>query len=162
VRVAGITTNFQQGAAQLTSRSTDMMINGDGFFTVAPAASSSTRGGSFNFDSLGQLVTADGGLVQGWAATNGVIDTNKPLTDLKLPIGTLMGAKATVNATLRATCVGPATATVLNRTIRFYDSAGNQRTLSLTFTCTAGHGPWGDRRSGHAGPAGDDFNGTVR
>src|SRR5664280_1483615 len=34
VRVAGITTNFQQGAAQLTSRSTDMMINGDGFFTV--------------------------------------------------------------------------------------------------------------------------------
>ena len=140
VRVAGITTNFQQGAAQLTSRSTDMMINGDGFFTVRSGSEQLyTRAGSFNFDSLGQLVTADGGLVQGWAATNGVIDTNKPLTDLKLPIGTLMGAKATVNATFAGNLPSDAaTATVLNRTIPVYDSAGNQRTLSLTFTCTAG------------------------
>src|SRR5664279_3733956 len=34
VRVAGITTNFTQGAAQLTNNSTDMMISGDGFFVV--------------------------------------------------------------------------------------------------------------------------------
>ena len=38
VRVAGITTNFQQGAAQLTNRSTDMMISGDGFFVVRKGA----------------------------------------------------------------------------------------------------------------------------
>ncbi|GMA35652.1 hypothetical protein GCM10025876_18560 [Demequina litorisediminis] len=34
VSVAGITTNFQQGAARLTNRATDMMISGDGFFVV--------------------------------------------------------------------------------------------------------------------------------
>src|SRR6476469_6091691 len=32
VRVADITTNFQEGSAQSTGRSTDFMINGDGFF----------------------------------------------------------------------------------------------------------------------------------
>src|SRR3954454_21275741 len=32
VRIGGINTNFTQGAAQATGRSTDLMINGDGFF----------------------------------------------------------------------------------------------------------------------------------
>src|SRR3954468_18647700 len=31
VRVAGINTNFAQGAAQATGRSTDLMVQGDGF-----------------------------------------------------------------------------------------------------------------------------------
>ncbi len=34
VQVAGIATNFNQGSAQATGKSTDMMIAGDGFFTV--------------------------------------------------------------------------------------------------------------------------------
>ena len=140
VSVAGIATNFQQGAAQLTSRSTDMMINGDGFFTVKSGGQDLyTRNGSFNFDSLGQLVTADGALVQGWAAVGGVVNTNAPLTDLKLPIGTLMGAKATATASFAGNLPSDAaTATVLNRTIPVFDAVGNQRTLALTFTCTAG------------------------
>src|SRR3954470_8387506 len=32
VQVAAISTNFSQGSAQATGRSTDMMISGDGFF----------------------------------------------------------------------------------------------------------------------------------
>ncbi len=36
----------------------------------------------------------DGALVQGWMAVNGVIDTNGPVTDLKVPAGTVMGAVA--------------------------------------------------------------------
>jgi flagellar hook protein FlgE len=149
VRVAGITTNFQQGSSQLTNRSTDMMINGDGFFTVRNGGEQMyTRAGSFNFDSLGQLVTSDGSLVQGWAAdANGAIDTNSPLTTLQLPIATLMGAKATTRTDFKgnlpsdATAYVPATgstrevpATKLNRTIEVYDAAGNSRTVSLTFT----------------------------
>ena len=51
VRVAGITTNFQQGAAQLTNRSTDMMISGDGFFVVRKGNEQMyTRAGAFDFD----------------------------------------------------------------------------------------------------------------
>src|SRR5690606_8563969 len=101
VRVAGITTNFQQGAAQLTNRSTDMMISGDGFFVVRKGNEQMyTRAGAFDFDASGQLVTPDGGLVQGWAAdAAGNIDVNGPLVDLRLPIATLMGAAATTQAT---------------------------------------------------------------
>jgi len=140
VRVAGITTNFSQGAAQLTNRSTDMMINGDGFFTVRVGVEQNyTRAGSFNFDSLGQLVTADGALVQGWAATNGVVDINGPLTDLRLPIGTLMSAKATTTADFVGNLPSDAlTGTTLTKSIDVYDDLGNARSLALTFTNTAG------------------------
>ena len=140
VRVAGITTNFTQGAAQLTNRSTDMMINGDGFFTVRNGAENFyTRAGSFNFDSLGQLVTADGALVQGWAAENGVVNPNGPLTDIKLPISTLMGARATESATYVGNLPADAAdGTELNKAIDVYDSLGNRRSLSLKFTNTAG------------------------
>ena len=69
MRVAGITTNFTQGASQLTGRSTDMMIQGDGFFAVRKGAETYyTRDGSFDFDATGQMVLpGDGALVQGTA-----------------------------------------------------------------------------------------------
>ena len=61
VRVAGITTSFTQGASQTTGRSTDMMIQGDGFFVVRKGAETFyTRAGSFNTNATGQLVTVDG------------------------------------------------------------------------------------------------------
>src|SRR5690606_19003014 len=77
VRVAGVTTNFTQGAAQLTNRSTDMMIDGDGFFVVQRGTEQFyTRAGAFDFDASGQLVGPGGTRVQGWAANAGVINTN--------------------------------------------------------------------------------------
>ncbi|WP_298462451.1 flagellar hook protein FlgE [uncultured Cellulomonas sp.] len=140
VRVAGITTNFAQGSSQLTNRSTDMMINGDGFFTVRNGAQQMyTRAGSFNFDSLGQLVTPDGSLVQGWtAAADGTVDVNGPLTDLRLPIATLMGAAPTGRADFAGNLPSDAAAgTVLNRTIEVYDELGNARTLTVQFSKAA-------------------------
>ncbi|MCL3860863.1 flagellar hook protein FlgE [Actinotalea sp. K2] len=140
VRVAGVTTNFQQGAAQLTNRSTDMMISGDGFFMVRKGAEQFySRAGAFDFDANGQLVTPDGGLVRGWAAAgDGSIDTNGPLTDLRLPIATLMGARATTGATFEGNLPTDAVAgTVLNREVDVYDAAGTLQSLSLAFTRTA-------------------------
>ncbi len=140
VRVAGITTNFQQGAAQLTNRSTDMMISGDGFFVVRKGAEQMyTRAGAFDFDATGQLVTPDGGLVQGWAAGgDGSIDVNGPLVDLRLPIATLMGAAPTTNATFEGNLPADATAgTTLNRDVDVYSADGTVSTLALAFTRTA-------------------------
>lgn len=140
VRVAGITTNFQQGAAQLTNRSTDMMISGDGFFVVRKGAEQFySRAGAFDFDATGQLVTPDGGLVQGWAAAaDGSIDVNGPLVDLRLPIATLMAAEATTSATFEGNLPSEAAVgTVLNREIDVYDAAGNRTALELSFTRTA-------------------------
>ena len=141
VRVAGITTNFQQGSSQLTNRSTDMMINGDGFFTVRNGNEQLyTRAGSFNFDSLGQLVTPDGSLVQGWVANaDGVVDTNTQLDTLRLPIATLMGAEPTTRSEFGGNLPADAAdGTVLNRTIEIYDAVGSPRTLAVQFTRASG------------------------
>lgn len=140
VRVAGITTNFTQGASQMTGRSTDMMIQGDGFFVVRKGAESYyTRAGSFDFDSTGQMVLpGEGALVQGWAAVNGVVDTNGPLSDLRVPAGTLMPAVATSTASYEGNLdASAANGTTLNRTIDVYDATGNVRELQLTFTKAA-------------------------
>lgn len=140
VRVAGVTTNFTQGASQVTGRSTDMMIQGDGFFVVRKGNETYyTRAGSFDFDSTGQMVLpGEGALVQGWMAVNGVIDTNGPLSDLKVPAGSVMGAVASSSATYAGNLDSAAAdGTVLNRTIDLYDATGASRTLTLTFTKAA-------------------------
>ena len=140
VRVAGVTTNFTQGASQMTGRSTDMMIQGDGFFVVRKGAETYyTRAGSFDFDSTGQMVLpGEGALVQGWMAVNGVIDTTGPVTDLSVPAGTVMPAVASTSATYRGNLDSAAAdGTVLHRTIEVYDTTGTARTLDLTFTKSA-------------------------
>ncbi len=140
VRVAGITTNFAQGAAQLTNNSTDMMISGDGFFTVSKGGQEYyTRAGAFSRDATGQLVTADGALVQGWAAVNGAIDTNAPLTDLRVTNAATMAAKATTTASFEGNLPSDAAdGTSLDKQITVYDSLGNSKQLDLKFTKDAG------------------------
>ena len=68
VSVAGTTTNFGQGSAQVTGRQTDLMLQGDGFFVIERNGQNMyTRAGAFNWDSAGNLVTADGDFVLGYA-----------------------------------------------------------------------------------------------
>jgi flagellar hook protein FlgE len=65
VRMGGISTNTAQGASQLTGRSTDLAVQGDGYFVVDQNGEQLyTRAGSFGLDANGQLVTPAGGLVQ--------------------------------------------------------------------------------------------------
>ena len=140
VKVAGISTNFQQGASQTTNRSTDMMISGDGFFTVTKNNQTFyTRNGSFDFDATGQLVTAEGALVQGWAAdAAGGIDTNGNLSGIRLPMTTLVGARATTQVELGGNLPSDAAVgTALVRDVEVFDALGTSKTLSLSFTRTA-------------------------
>ncbi|QGQ20300.1 flagellar hook-basal body complex protein [Cellulomonas sp. JZ18] len=137
VRVAGITTSFTQGASQLTGRSTDMMIQGDGFFVVRKGAETYyTRAGSFDFDATGQMVLpGEGALVQGWAAVNGVVDTNGPVVDLSVPAGAVMPAVASTSADYTGNLdASAAVGTSLTRAITVYDATGVERELELTFT----------------------------
>ena len=87
VQVGGITTNFNQGSAQVTNRVTNLMISGDGFFVVNRGGEDIyTRNGAFNFDSEGNLVTIDGDLARGYqAAADGTIDTTGAVTDITIP-----------------------------------------------------------------------------
>ena len=69
VQVAGISTNFSQGSAQLTGRATDIMISGEGFFvTQLGNETLYSRAGAFDFDAQGRLwVATDQG--DGWTKT---------------------------------------------------------------------------------------------
>jgi flagellar hook protein FlgE len=73
VQLAGTETNFTQGSSQYTGRTSDLLINGDGFFQVSNKGQLNyTRAGSFNLDSAGHLVAPDGSTLQ--SATGGNLD----------------------------------------------------------------------------------------
>lgn len=68
VQLAGISTNFNQGALNSTGVTTDLGISGRGFFIVKDATGGSqfaTRDGQFRVDDNGYLVTQGGLRVQG-------------------------------------------------------------------------------------------------
>jgi flagellar hook protein FlgE len=80
VQVGGVSTNFGQGSAQTTGKATNLMVSGDGFFVVGRGNENLyTRAGAFDFDSVGNLVTPDGDIVQGYPAGGGA------LTDISIP-----------------------------------------------------------------------------
>jgi flagellar hook protein FlgE len=87
VQVGGTMTNFGQGIAQATGKAENLMIQGDGLFVVKRGQEDLyTRAGAFNFDSEGNLVTADGDKVQGYAGDGaGGIDTTGVPTDINIP-----------------------------------------------------------------------------
>ncbi|MBT2731881.1 MULTISPECIES: flagellar hook-basal body complex protein [Carnobacterium] len=65
-----IVQNFSQGGLKATTSTTDVAIQGDGFFTVqAPNGETSyTRNGNFNVNDTGELVTQEGYRVMGVSA----------------------------------------------------------------------------------------------
>ncbi len=151
-QVAGISTNFAQGSAQATGKATDLMIAGDGFFVLNSGGQQVySRAGSFDadFDARGRLVSPDGAFLQGWPAVNGVVQKGGAVSNIVLGQDTAP-AVATRSATLDGNL--PAEAAVgssLVRDVKVYDASGNVRTLSLTFTRTAGG--WGVNGSDGAG-----------
>ncbi len=99
VQVAGVSTNFAQGSAQATGKATDLMISGDGFFVTRLGNDTVySRAGAFDFDADGRLVTADGKIVQGYPATNGVVNENGALSDIVLPLDAAAPAVRTSTA----------------------------------------------------------------
>src|SRR3954462_6937305 len=68
VQLAGITTNFAQGALSTTGKDTDLGVSGAGFFRVRDVANGrefATRAGDFRLDDQGYLVTQQEFRVQG-------------------------------------------------------------------------------------------------
>ncbi|MDQ1732221.1 MAG: flagellar hook protein FlgE [Pseudonocardiales bacterium] len=73
VQLAATETNFAQGSSQYTGRTSDLMINGDGFFQVKNQGQLNyTRAGSFQLDAIGHLVAPDGSILQ--SAAGGDLD----------------------------------------------------------------------------------------
>ena len=83
-RVGAITGVFTQGASQVAGRTTDLAIQGDGFFVLdTGGARTYTRAGNFNFDGDGNMVASGGGRVVGWTAdATGTIDFSQPVSPI--------------------------------------------------------------------------------
>lgn len=138
VKTAAISTNFGQGSTQLTGRTLDLMIQGDGFFVVSADGNQQyTRAGSFTLDGQGRLTTPDGALVQGWSAVNGAINTAAAPASIALP----MGVTAPPTPTTQIVFGGNVDATqpvgtAITTTITAYDGQGTAVPLQFTMTKT--------------------------
>ena len=155
--VAAIDTVFTQGNLQSTGVSTDIAIQGNGFFIEKNGEKSYyTRAGAFSLDQNGTLVNpANGMRVQGWMARelNGemVVQTAATPTDLTIPVGSKDPAKATQNINFacnlnKNTPEIPENATeadiakgTWNTEFKIYDSFGNEHLLNVNFTRVRGN-----------------------
>jgi flagellar hook protein FlgE len=143
VILGGIDTIQSQGTLQSTGKSTDMAIQGDGYFVMNDGKQNFfTRDGSFDLGIDGTLVSPSSGMhVMGWQASplTGLVNTTVPPTVLSVPIGGGMTGKMssslTITGNLDANNVGgaaPGVPVVLSTTV--YDAQGNA--LPVTLTCT--------------------------
>jgi flagellar hook protein FlgE len=139
-RLAGTVQSFTQGAIQRTGRTTDMAIQGDGFFVVSNGSENLyTRAGSFTLDANGSLTTPDGMLVQGWQADGaGVVNTNAGITQVTIRVGELLPPTQTSNVDLGGNLSADATiGATTTLTVAAYDDQGVAIPLNLTFTKSA-------------------------
>jgi flagellar hook protein FlgE len=137
---------FSQGAIQTSSGPLDAAIQGDGFFIVRDLSGNTvyTRGGNLQVDQHGNLTTATGEKLQGWTnATTGVVDTNAPIGDIVVPVGTLKEPTATDTASvsLNLNAAGPA-GDVFSTSLEVFDSLGNSHILKFQFTKSATPNQW--------------------
>jgi flagellar hook protein FlgE len=97
-KIGSIDMNFSQGNLESTGLTTDMAIQGDGFFLLSDGNRTFyTRAGNFQLDANGRMVSpANGFKVQGINADSaGVLSTGTTITDIILPFGQKSPARAT-------------------------------------------------------------------
>ena len=134
---------FTQGSIQLTGGAFDGAIQGNGFFVVRDSAGDTlyTRAGNFQLDANGTLVTATGQNVQGWMATNGVLNTSGAVGNIVIPANALSTPSATTQFSMDMNLLSGATvgtsAATFSAPIQVVDSLGTTQTLTATFTETA-------------------------
>lgn len=150
-QVQTVQTNFSQGGFESTESSTDIAIEGSGFFIVSDPLSDSTlytRNGNFSFDADGFLVTADGYRVQGSTYNENGILASGNLSDIQVDLVSQIEARQTANVELQTNL--DSNAELLNNgvfditapkdtsnyatTTTVYDTLGTSHLLTCYFT----------------------------
>lgn len=106
---------FLQGSIASTDNTTDVALQGNGFFVVSGDGGVTdyyTRAGEFSFDAVGNLVDPNGMIVQGWTNTIGgedcteedlqKVDTTVPIRGINIEPGLVLPAMPTSEITLSA------------------------------------------------------------
>jgi flagellar hook protein FlgE len=141
VKGGTIDTLFTQGNLESSGKTTDLAIQGNGFFVLKLGTDqnfSYTRDGAFDTDASNMLVNpANGMKVQGWTAdSSGNVSTSMPIGDITIPIGELMTSRPTDQAGYvgnlnSGSVVGPTSD--FQNTLQVYDSLGNSHLVAVTF-----------------------------
>jgi flagellar hook protein FlgE len=153
VRVGGIQQLFTQGSLANTGVSTDLALNGDGFFVVKGTVSGVTgnfftRAGQFVINNEGYLTDQGGLQLQGYAANpDGTFQAS--VSSLKAPTSAIQ-PHATESMTVTANLDSNATTPTLpwdpqdpsntsnfSTSMTVYDSLGNAHQLEIYFRKTA-------------------------
>ena len=139
VQTASIQSQYTQGSIVSTGNSTDVALDGNGFFVINDGGSNVyTRDGNFGLSYNGNLTTQSGQSVMGYPAVGGVVNTNAPLTGITLPVGQIEQPQATTSFTMSANLDSSAAvgATIPGQ-FTAYDSLGNPQVVTVTYTKTA-------------------------
>jgi flagellar hook protein FlgE len=154
--VATIDTLHTQGALQSTGVTTDVAIQGNGFFVLnAGDKRYYTRNGAFGLDQDGRLVNPSNGLrVQGWMAQiaggQAFINNAAEAQDLIIPVGSKDPARATTDVWFASNLdkrtpeipTGASAQTIQEgtwqTTFDVFDSFGRVHKLQVNFTKVAG------------------------
>lgn len=140
--LASIDNIMSPGLPQLTGRSTDMAIEGSGFFVLNQGGQQFyTRAGAFGFDGAGYLVNPNGLRVQGWMAdASGTFPArdSSSLGDIRIPTGSTVLAQPSTTIRMgqtldSETAVGQEFITSTS----VFDSQGNSHKIIIKLTKTA-------------------------
>lgn len=135
VQLWGTSPLWTQGSLENTGSSTDVAINGKGFFILKDTDGSLfySRAGEFTFDKNGLLLNPDGLIVQGYPVdSNGALD---PITDITVPGESTAAPNPTGEFTLDVNLdAGSDPGQIYTTTLTIFDSLGNDLPITLTFT----------------------------
>jgi len=159
---SGVSTIFEQGTLEFTSRPLDLAIDGNGFFTVRNGLSNFyTRAGNFKVDSQGYIIDQNGFKVLGFqaggsgaldsvnvnqisqssvASTEATVQGNLDAGDPIIAVGSIPStlADGVANAALPATTYADLNAASSFSTVMdVFDTLGAKHTLTFFFTHTA-------------------------
>ncbi len=146
VQSAGIDSDFTQGPDVQTGNSLDTAIQGDGFFAINSNGNTQyTRDGSFQLKSSGELVTAAGATVLGYAAsatggqTGGLqgitINTGAIAANATAKLGLTVNLNSADSTFAAPVTPVPGDTTTYNESTSAvtYDSLGNANSVNLYF-----------------------------
>ncbi len=105
VQVAEIQSNFLQGTIELSGSSSDLAIQGDGFFMIQGSTGERlyTRNGIFRTNAQNELVSVTGNRLLGFATDDNFNLVTTQLQPIDIPIGTASVAQATQTVFLEGT-----------------------------------------------------------
>jgi flagellar hook protein FlgE len=138
-QVATTETDFSDGGPSSTGQSTDMALQGNGFFVIDDNGQQElTRAGDFVLSKDGSLQTTSGASVMGYPAANGSISAGSGVQPIVIPLGQTLAAKQTGSMNIQANLdASAAVGTSVPAPVTLYDSLGAAHQATVTFTKTA-------------------------